>query len=186
MTSQPAHRIEAAVGEIPYRLALAGGWIDQPFCSRLNPTPPGSMVVVGVKPTFHWMERSGLATGTRAEIDLDTYIERHCYLLGTSGSGIPDMKAVLRKVESGELDTNISLDAVCGFEGVADALAAVEGRTASGKIMVYPSLPDLGLVRLSEMGERFPSVAAALDDGRWTKAAEQELLRVAGKSGGNS
>jgi threonine dehydrogenase-like Zn-dependent dehydrogenase len=129
---------------------------------------------------------AGFATGTRAEIDLDTYIERHCYLLGTSGSGIPDMKAVLRKVESGELDTNISLDAVCGFEGVADALAAVEGRTASGKIMVYPSLPDLGLVRLSEMGERFPSVAAKLDDGRWTKAAEQELLRTAGKSGGNS
>jgi threonine dehydrogenase-like Zn-dependent dehydrogenase len=126
---------------------------------------------------------AGFATGTRAEIDLDRYIERHCYFLGTSGSGIPDMKAVLRKVEAGELDTNISLDAVCGFEGVADALAAVEGRTAAGKIMVYPSLPDLGLVRLSELGERFPSVAAALDDGRWTKAAEQELLRVAGQSG---
>jgi hypothetical protein len=68
VTSQPAHRILDAVGEIPYRLALAGGWIDQPFCSRLNPAPPGSMVVVGVKPTFHWMERSGLATGTRAVI----------------------------------------------------------------------------------------------------------------------
>jgi threonine dehydrogenase-like Zn-dependent dehydrogenase len=126
---------------------------------------------------------AGFATGTRAEIDLDRYIERHCYFLGTSGSGIPDMKAVLRKVESGELDTNISLDAVAGFEGVADALAAVEARTASGKIMVYPSLPDLGLVRLSELGERFPSVAAALQDGRWTKAAERELLRVAGRSG---
>jgi len=123
---------------------------------------------------------AGFATGTRAPIDLDHYIEQHCYLLGTSGSGIGDMKAVLRKVESGELDTNISLDAVSGFEGVADALAAVEGRTASGKIMVYPTLPDLGLVRLSELGERYPTVAAALDDGRWTKAAELELLRVAG------
>ncbi len=126
---------------------------------------------------------AGFATGTRAEVDLDGYIERRCYFLGTSGSGIPDMKAVLRKVESGELDTNISLDAVCGFEGVADALAAVEGRTASGKIMVYPSLPDLGLVRLSEIGDRFPSVAAALVDGRWTRAAERELLRVASRSG---
>ena len=126
---------------------------------------------------------AGFATGTRAQIDLDRYIGQHCYFLGTSGSGIPDMKAVLRKVESGELDTNISLDAVSGFEGVADALAAVEARTASGKIMVYPSLPDLGLVRLSELPERFPTVAAALDDGRWTKAAEQELLRVAGGSG---
>jgi threonine dehydrogenase-like Zn-dependent dehydrogenase len=125
---------------------------------------------------------AGFATGTRAEIDLDRYIERHCYFLGTSGSRIRDMTAVLRKVESGELDTNISLDAVTGFEGVADALAAVESRTASGKIMVYPSLPDLGLVRLSELGARFPSVAAELRDGRWTKAAEQELLRVAGRS----
>ena len=123
---------------------------------------------------------AGFATGTRAQIDLDRYIGQRCYFLGTSGSGIPDMKAVLRKVESGELDTNISLDAVCGFEGVADALAAVEARTASGKIMVYPSLPDLGLVRLSELGEHFPTVAAALDDGRWTKTAERELLRVAG------
>ena len=124
---------------------------------------------------------AGFATGTRAQIDMDRYIQLHCYLLGTSGSGIQEMKAVLRKVESGELDTNISLDAVSGFEGVADALAAVEARTASGKIMVYPTLPDLGLVRLSELGERFPTVAAALDDGRWTKAAEQELLRVAGR-----
>jgi len=48
--------------------------------------------------------------------------------------------------------------------------------------MVYPSLPDLGLVPLSEMGERFPTVQARLIDGRWTKAAEQELLRVAGRS----
>jgi threonine dehydrogenase-like Zn-dependent dehydrogenase len=125
---------------------------------------------------------AGFASGTRARVDLDSYLERHCYLLGTSGSGIPDMKAVLHKLESGELDTNISLDAVAGFEGVADALAAIEGRTAAGKIMVYPSLPELGLVRLAELGARFPSVAAALDDGRWTKEAEQELLRVAGGS----
>ena len=125
---------------------------------------------------------AGFATGTRADIDLNIYLERHCYLLGTSGSGIQDMKAVLRKVESGELDTNISLDAVAGFEGVADALAAVEARTSGGKIMVYPALTELGLVRLSELGERFPTVAARLRDGQWTKAAEQELLRVAGGS----
>lgn len=50
---------------IPYRLALAGGWIDQPFVSRLNPSPPGSMVVVGVEPGVPFMERAGLATGTR-------------------------------------------------------------------------------------------------------------------------
>jgi hypothetical protein len=59
----PANRV---IGRIPYRLALAGGWIDQPFVSRHNPEPPGSMVVVGLEPAFRFMERSGLATGTRA------------------------------------------------------------------------------------------------------------------------
>jgi hypothetical protein len=57
--------IAKVIGRIPYRLALAGGWIDQPFVSALNPEPPGSMVVVGIEPDFWCMERSGLATGTR-------------------------------------------------------------------------------------------------------------------------
>ncbi len=57
--------ITGVIGAIPYRMALAGGWIDQPFMSRLNPTPPGSMVVVGLEPTFRYMTRSGMSTGTR-------------------------------------------------------------------------------------------------------------------------
>jgi hypothetical protein len=59
------------IGSIPYRMALAGGWIDQPFVSKLNPSPPGSMVVVGLEPTCRFMERAGMATGTRrVAIDL--------------------------------------------------------------------------------------------------------------------
>jgi hypothetical protein len=59
------------IGRLPYRLALAGGWIDQPFISSRNPEPPGSMVVVSLEPTVRFMERSGMATGTRAAaIDL--------------------------------------------------------------------------------------------------------------------
>jgi len=57
--------ITEIVGKIPYRLALAGGWIDQPFVSRHNPTPPGSMVVVNVEPTFRFMDRSGICGSTR-------------------------------------------------------------------------------------------------------------------------
>ncbi len=53
------------IGSIPYRMALAGGWIDQPFVSRHNPDPPGSMVVVSLEPVFRFMDRSGMATSTR-------------------------------------------------------------------------------------------------------------------------
>jgi hypothetical protein len=53
------------IGPIPYRMAFAGGWIDQPFVSRLNPSPPGSMVVVAIEPECRFMDRAGIATGTR-------------------------------------------------------------------------------------------------------------------------
>ena len=58
--------ITTVIGQIPYRMALAGGWIDQPFVSKLNPSPPGSMVVVGLEPTFRFMDRCGMGTSTRA------------------------------------------------------------------------------------------------------------------------
>jgi threonine dehydrogenase-like Zn-dependent dehydrogenase len=120
---------------------------------------------------------AGFALGTRAPLDVDALLAKGAYLLGTSGSAIPDMRAVLTRLEQGLLDTNVSVDAVSGMEGVADALAAVEARTSGGKIVVYPALHESGLVRLSEIAAHRPSVAAALEEGRWTRAAEEALLR---------
>jgi hypothetical protein len=57
--------IDKIIGKIPYRMALAGGWIDQPFVSQRNPSPPGSMVVVGLQPAFRFMDRCGMGTSTR-------------------------------------------------------------------------------------------------------------------------
>ncbi len=123
---------------------------------------------------------AGFAAGTRAALDLDGILRRGVYLLGTSGSEIPDMQAVLRKLERGDLDTNISVDAVAGMEGVADALAAVEARTSGGKIVVYPALHETGMLTLSEIPAAFPAAGAALHDGRWTREAEAALLASAG------
>ncbi|MGA2642327.1 MAG: hypothetical protein ABSG21_15665 [Spirochaetia bacterium] len=55
----------SVIGSIPYRIALAGGWIDQPFVSRHDPSPPGSMVVVAVHPDFRFMDYCGIGTSTR-------------------------------------------------------------------------------------------------------------------------
>ena len=60
-----ARDIADAIGGIPYRLALCGGWIDQPFVSERNPSPPGSMTVVAVEPEFRFMDYAGMATSTR-------------------------------------------------------------------------------------------------------------------------
>jgi hypothetical protein len=63
MPDQPS--ISQVIGTIPYRMAFAGGWIDQPFTSRSNPKPPGSMVVVSIQPTCRFMDRCGMGTSTR-------------------------------------------------------------------------------------------------------------------------
>ena len=65
MKDKENHQITEVIGKIPYKLAFAGGWIDQPFISKHNPSPPGSMVVVNIKPEFRFMERAGVSTGTR-------------------------------------------------------------------------------------------------------------------------
>jgi len=65
MNSSNKPDITDIVGNLQYRIALAGGWIDQPFVSEHNPTPPGSMVVVAVEPQFRWMDRSGICGSTR-------------------------------------------------------------------------------------------------------------------------
>jgi len=65
MDTQTGPEITDIIGRFPYRMALAGGWIDQPFVSRHNPTPPGSMVVVGLEPTCRFMDRCGMGTSTR-------------------------------------------------------------------------------------------------------------------------
>jgi len=127
---------------------------------------------------------AGFAAGTRAALDLDAVLAKGIYLFGTSGSQIADMLAVLDKLERGELDTNISVDAICGMGGVGEALAAVEARTTGGKIVVYPALHELGMVRLAQLSERLPTVAAALHDGRWTRAAEDALLATAAEGDG--
>jgi hypothetical protein len=57
--------ITQVIGKLPYRMAFAGGWIDQPFVSSHNPTPPGSMVVVAIQPDIPFMDRCGMGTSTR-------------------------------------------------------------------------------------------------------------------------
>ncbi|NOZ70955.1 MAG: adenylyltransferase/cytidyltransferase family protein [Chloroflexi bacterium] len=47
---------------LPYRIDLAGGWLDQPFVSKHH---PGSVITLSIEPTIEFNERSGMATSTR-------------------------------------------------------------------------------------------------------------------------
>ena len=121
---------------------------------------------------------AGIPATVDHPIDLDAYIAKKLYFIATSGSTLDDMKLVLEKVQSGKLDTNLSVAAVCGLDGAIDGIRAVEVRNIPGKIMVYPSCRGLGLTMLSDLEKTMPDVAAALDNGGWTKEAEDLLLKA--------
>jgi cytidyltransferase-like protein len=48
--------------KFPFRLCLAGGWVDQPWVSGIH---PGSVVVAQIFPSMDFNDRSGLATSSR-------------------------------------------------------------------------------------------------------------------------
>jgi threonine dehydrogenase-like Zn-dependent dehydrogenase len=119
---------------------------------------------------------AGIASTAAARVDLDAYIEKQLYFIGTSGSALEDMKAILAQIESGRLDTNLSVAAVCGLDGVCDGIRAIENRSSSGKIVAYPACKGLGFTPMSKLHNQFPDVAALLNNGLWTPAAEKQLL----------
>jgi cytidyltransferase-like protein len=47
---------------IPYRLDLAGGWLDQPFVSKHG---AGAVITISLEPVMEFNERSGMASSTR-------------------------------------------------------------------------------------------------------------------------
>jgi cytidyltransferase-like protein len=47
---------------IPYRIDLAGGWLDQPFVSEHH---PGPVLTISIEPDVEFNDRSGMATSTR-------------------------------------------------------------------------------------------------------------------------
>jgi cytidyltransferase-like protein len=47
---------------VPYRIDIAGGWLDQPFVSKYY---PGSVITTSIHPTEEFNERSGMASSTR-------------------------------------------------------------------------------------------------------------------------
>ena len=56
------------VNRMPFRIDLAGGWLDQPYVSKHY---PGSVITISLEPTISFNDRSGMASSTRrAAIDL--------------------------------------------------------------------------------------------------------------------
>jgi threonine dehydrogenase-like Zn-dependent dehydrogenase len=171
----------AKQNKVQYRAFDAAGKNAGAFDYTVLMVPAPALVGDAVSSTAHSGVINifaGIPATVSAGIDLDAYIDKRLYFIGTSGSVLEDMERVLSKVQSGRLDTNVCVAAVSGLAGAAEGIRAVESRRIAGKIVVYPASRQLGLVRLEDMPEQMPQVAKCLtEDGLWNKQAEQAFLQ---------
>ena len=120
---------------------------------------------------------AGIPASVSAPIDLDTYIAKQLYFIGTSGSVLEDMKVVLAKVEMGRLDTDLSVAAITGMAGAVDGIRAVEKAQIPGKILVYPACEHLPLTPLDQLAKVLPAMwQRSWITGCGIATAEQALL----------
>jgi len=89
------------------------------------------------------------------------------------------VRETLRLAEAGELLTGNAVAAIGGLNAAYHGLELVKAQAVPGKIVIYQQIEDLPITRLNELKDTLPTVAALLRDGKyWTKAAEEELLRL--------
>jgi len=111
------------------------------------------------------------------EININKLIRDRIYLFGTSGSPLRAMQTVAKKIQSHQLDPDISVDVIGGMKGALEGLEGVKNRMFPGKVVIYPQLRDLELVLLENLKQVMPDVFKKLDAGRfWTKEAEKQLF----------
>ncbi|KAJ9470944.1 hypothetical protein DIPPA_35402 [Diplonema papillatum] len=133
----------------PWRVCLAGGWLDQPWCSKLH---PGSVVVVNVHPQTEFKTRSGLATSTRTV---------GIKLWGTDNGGRPPPGA--DPLQLARLLFNCENPIDCKYvSGSQDALG-----------LMVP-----GISRLDYNGSYWPSHVESIHDERTLKWLESVLWLI--------
>ncbi|MGC3998613.1 MAG: zinc-binding dehydrogenase [Anaeromyxobacter sp.] len=120
---------------------------------------------------------AGVPNGTYAPLDLSAVYLHNAQYTGTSGSTLDDQRLVIRKALDHTLSPQRSVGAVGGLHAAVEgARAMMEGRFP-GKILIFPQLPDLPLLSLPELAQRYPEVGGKLDaSGGWTPEAEKALI----------
>ena len=61
-TARSAYTAEPILSRLPYRIDIAGTWIDQPYVSEHG---AGWAITASIEPTYEFMERGGMSTSTR-------------------------------------------------------------------------------------------------------------------------
>jgi len=165
----------AAFDEALYKAAGKDEFDDIVLCAPVAPLVAAAVAQAAPRCVVNVF--AGLAVGKSTALDLDRIAKRNIRIVGSSGSGLEDMKSIVRKVESGSLRTGRSLAAIGGLAQTHEGLVGLKEGRFPGKTVIFPSIPDFALTPPSEITESMPEVAKLLDAGGvWTRAAEEAFL----------
>ncbi len=95
---------------------------------------------------------AGFPYGQTVDIDLAAVALTGMRLTGSTGCSVDDMRDVLARVESGDLDLSPNIAAVAGLNDLPRSLQAVSDGDVSGKIVIYPQQPALPLTAVGNWG----------------------------------
>jgi threonine dehydrogenase-like Zn-dependent dehydrogenase len=121
---------------------------------------------------------AGVPLGHKLPLPLSNGFLHGAQFTGTSGSELADQLRIIEKCQAGQLSPAHSVAAIGGLKAAGAGLRAVMERTYPGKIVIFPQLPDLPLLDLSELRSTLPELYAQLGPGEsWTAQAEQILFK---------
>jgi len=120
---------------------------------------------------------AGVPNGTYAPLKINNVYLGNAQYTGTSGSKLSDQTTVINKTLAKELSPNRSVAAVGGMNAAREGVRAMMEGTYPGKVVIFPQLPDLPLIGLDELKDKYPDVAEKLgEDDTWTAEAEAALV----------
>ena len=121
---------------------------------------------------------AGMKRGVKMTVDSRLITgEKQIRLVGNSGSGLDDQKAVVDRCVGGQLEPNLSVAAIGGLKQIPEGVQAMKDSLFPGKIVIYPHILDLPLTPLSCLKEKCPEVYRRLGANEtWTMDAEKAFL----------
>jgi threonine dehydrogenase-like Zn-dependent dehydrogenase len=122
---------------------------------------------------------AGVPNGTLAPLDFSPVYLHNAQFTGTSGLTIEDQAQVMNSALDGSLSPARLVAAIGGMNAAREAMEAVMEGRYPGKIVIFPQIPDLPLMGVDELAQKFPDIAAELGEGNlWTKEAEKALIEA--------
>ncbi|MBN1263902.1 MAG: alcohol dehydrogenase catalytic domain-containing protein [Anaerolineales bacterium] len=121
---------------------------------------------------------AGLKRGEGIEMDASLiYGEKQVRLIGHSGSGLDDQKAIVQRFIRKQLKPQLSVAAIGGLCQIADGIKAMEDWVYPGKIVIYPHVLDFPLTALHEFAKKDPDLYRLIQKEKcWSQAAEEYFL----------